>query len=153
MQMRDVNRRVQLHDGLRRRIWPSSDFHNGDGQQERRDAHFVPGDPEHDIDHADGNIPRAITFRLFSMSKENLMISPSSNSSPMQRPQRKLVRERRGAMLVFIAVAGIVLMGFLAMTLDIGAGSRQRRIAQTAADAGAIGGGQEIYRLNGSAAV
>ncbi len=56
------------------------------------------------------------------------------------------MRERRGAMLVFIAVAGIVLMGFLAMTLDVGAGSRQRRIAQTAADAGAIGGGQEIMR-------
>ncbi|MEO8575984.1 MAG: hypothetical protein ABI556_04755 [Gemmatimonadales bacterium] len=67
--------------------------------------------------------------------------------------KRKLVRERRGAMLVFIAIAGIVLMGFLAMTLDIGAGSRYRRIAQTAADAGAIGGGQEIYRLNNSATV
>ena len=59
-----------------------------------------------------------------------------------------LVRERHGAMLVFVAVAGVVLMGFLAMTLDIGAGARQRRIAQTAADAGAIGGGQEILRKN-----
>ena len=61
--------------------------------------------------------------------------------------RRKLVRERRGAMLVFIAVAGVVLMGFLAMTLDVGSGARQRRLAQTAADAGAIGGGQEIFRL------
>ena len=81
------------------------------------------------------------------------MIFPSATSSPIHRKQRKLVRERRGAMLVFIAVAGIVLMGFLAMTLDMGAGSRQRRTAQSAADAGAIGGGQEIYRLNSSATV
>ncbi|HEX2721507.1 MAG TPA: pilus assembly protein TadG-related protein [Gemmatimonadaceae bacterium] len=57
-----------------------------------------------------------------------------------------ILRERRGAMLVFIAVAGVILMGFLAMTLDIGAGSRERRIAQTAADAAAIGGAQEIFR-------
>jgi hypothetical protein len=61
---------------------------------------------------------------------------------------KRLVRERHGAMLVFVAVVGVVLMGFLAMTLDIGAGARQRRIAQTAADAGAIGGGQEILRKN-----
>jgi hypothetical protein len=50
-------------------------------------------------------------------------------------------------MLVFVAVAMVVLLGFLAMTLDVGAGNRQRRIAQTAADAGALGGGTEIFRL------
>jgi hypothetical protein len=33
------------------------------------------------------------------------------------------------------------------MTLDVGAGNRQRRIAQSAADAGALGGAIEIYRL------
>jgi hypothetical protein len=49
-------------------------------------------------------------------------------------------------MLVFVAVAMVTLLGFLAMTLDVGAGNRQRRIAQTAADAGALGGGTEIYR-------
>jgi hypothetical protein len=49
-------------------------------------------------------------------------------------------------MLVFVAIAMIALLGFLAMTLDVGAGNRQRRIAQTAADAGALGGGTEIYR-------
>ena len=70
--------------------------------------------------------------------------TPNQTIPPTNR--RKLVRERRGAMLVFIAVAGVVLMGFLAMTLDLGSGSRQRRIAQTAADAAAIGGGQEIFR-------
>ena len=58
-----------------------------------------------------------------------------------------IVRERRGAILVFVAVTGVVLMGFLTLTLDIGAGARQRRIAQTAADAAAFAGGQEIFRL------
>jgi hypothetical protein len=56
--------------------------------------------------------------------------------------------ERTGAMLAFVGVAMVVLMGFLAMTLDVGAGARQRRIAQTAADAAAIGGAIEIYRLH-----
>jgi hypothetical protein len=49
-------------------------------------------------------------------------------------------------MLLFVAIAMVTLMGFLAMTLDVGAGARQRRIAQTAADAAAIGGANEIFR-------
>ena len=66
--------------------------------------------------------------------------------------RRHITRERRGAMLVFVAIAMIALLGFLAMTLDVGAGNRQRRIAQTAADAGALGGGTEIYRrMSGTA--
>lgn len=56
-------------------------------------------------------------------------------------------RDRRGAMLVFVAVTMVGLFGFLAMTLDLGAGNRARRIAQAAADAGAIAGGWEIFRL------
>jgi hypothetical protein len=56
------------------------------------------------------------------------------------------VQPRKGAMLLFISVSMVVLMGFLAMTLDIGAGNRQRRIAQTAADAAALEGAAEIFR-------
>jgi hypothetical protein len=48
-------------------------------------------------------------------------------------------------MLVFVAVSMVVLMGFLALTLDVGAGNRERRIAQTAADAAAIGGAAELF--------
>jgi hypothetical protein len=59
---------------------------------------------------------------------------------------RAAVTERRGAMLVFVAVSMVVLMGFLALTLDVGAGNRQRRIAQTAADAAALAGAAEIFR-------
>ena len=59
---------------------------------------------------------------------------------------RPAVGERRGAMLVFVAVSMVVLMGFLVLTLDVGAGNRQRRIAQTAADAAALAGAAEIFR-------
>jgi len=63
------------------------------------------------------------------------------------------LRNRRGATLVFVAMSMVALVGMLVMTLDIGAGKRQRRIAQTAADAGAIGGGTQIYRRMDSATV
>ena len=49
-------------------------------------------------------------------------------------------------MLVFVEIVGLILMGFLAMTLDVGAAAKLRRVGQTAADAGAFGGGQEILR-------
>ena len=63
------------------------------------------------------------------------------------------LRNRNGAMLILVAVALVGLLGMLAMTLDFGAGTRQRRIAQTAADAGAIGGATQIYRAMDSATV
>lgn len=56
-------------------------------------------------------------------------------------------------MVVFVAIAMVALLGTLTLTLDIGAGGRQRRIAQTAADAGAIGGGTQIFRGMDSAIV
>jgi hypothetical protein len=56
------------------------------------------------------------------------------------------LRNRRGAMLVFVAIAMVGLMGMLAMTIDVGAGNRQRRVAQTAVDAGALAGGTQILR-------
>jgi len=51
-------------------------------------------------------------------------------------------------MLVFVAIAMVTMMGFLALTIDVGSGGRNRRIAQTAADAGAIGGAAELYKKN-----
>ena len=62
--------------------------------------------------------------------------------------QSRIARDRSGAMLVFIAIAMVTMMGFLALTLDVGAGGKERRIAQTAADAGAMGGAMEIWRKN-----
>jgi len=49
--------------------------------------------------------------------------------------------------MVFVAISMVVLTGFLAMTLDVGSGNRTRRVAQTAADAAALAGGSEIFRL------
>jgi hypothetical protein len=69
------------------------------------------------------------------------------SSRPLRHQTR--IRERRGAMLVLVAVVMVVLLGFLAMTLDVGSGNRQRRIAQAAADAGALAGAWELYRLRG----
>jgi hypothetical protein len=68
---------------------------------------------------------------------------------PIGRTARRssVARDRNGAMLVFIAVSMVALLGFLSLALDVGAGNRERRIAQTAADAGAIAGANEIYRL------
>lgn len=60
-----------------------------------------------------------------------------------------LIRDRKGAILVLVAVCLVVFLGFLAMTLDVGAGNRQRRMAQTAADAGALAGAVELFRLDG----
>ena len=56
-------------------------------------------------------------------------------------------------MLVFIAVSMVGMLGMLALTIDVGAGNRQRRIAQTAADAAAIFGAQDILRHTDSAGV
>src|SRR4051812_41868661 len=63
------------------------------------------------------------------------------------------LQNRRGAMLLFIAISMVGLLGLVAIATDIGSGNRQRRIAQTAADAGAIGGGRQIERHLDSASV
>jgi hypothetical protein len=56
-------------------------------------------------------------------------------------------------MLLFAAISMVGLLGLVAIATDIGAGNRQKRIAQTAADAGAIGGGRQIERKLDSASV
>ncbi len=60
---------------------------------------------------------------------------------------------RRGAMLVLVGVSMVALLGLVALSADIGAGNRVRRISQTAVDAAALGGGNEIMRSSSSAAV
>src|SRR6266550_3363490 len=66
---------------------------------------------------------------------------------------RRRLRNEKGAMLVFVAIVMVGVMGVLALALTVGAANRQRRIAQTAADAGAIAGSQQIYRSKDNAAV
>jgi Flp pilus assembly protein TadG len=57
-----------------------------------------------------------------------------------------LSRERRGAILVLVAVSMVALMGVLVLALDTGALQQQRRMAQAAADAGALAGAVEALR-------
>lgn len=52
----------------------------------------------------------------------------------------------RGSVLVLTCVASLVMLGFLGLGLDLGAMFNHRRLLQTAADAGAMHGGSEIYR-------
>ncbi|MEO7367300.1 MAG: pilus assembly protein TadG-related protein, partial [Gemmatimonadaceae bacterium] len=63
------------------------------------------------------------------------------------------LENRRGAMLVLLAISMLGLLGLVAIATDIGAGNRQRRIAQTAADAAAIGGGRVIERKGDAASI
>lgn len=53
---------------------------------------------------------------------------------------------RRGAMLIMVAISMVCLLGLVAIATDIGSGNRIKRVAQTAADAAAMGGGRQIER-------
>jgi len=53
---------------------------------------------------------------------------------------------RRGAMLPLMAVSLAGVMGAMALAIDAGSLHQQRRVAQTAADAGALAGASEMYR-------
>ncbi len=58
----------------------------------------------------------------------------------------RFAHSRKGAMLAFVGVSLVGLLGAVALVVDSGSGYRQRRIAQTSADAGAIAGAREIER-------
>ena len=56
----------------------------------------------------------------------------------------------RGSALILTASMMVVLTGFMGLGLDVASLYHHRRVLQTAADAGALGGGNEIYRGNTS---
>lgn len=56
------------------------------------------------------------------------------------------LRNRQGAILALVAVSIIAIMGILVLGIDGGTLQRQRRMAQTAADAGALAGAVEKFR-------
>lgn len=60
--------------------------------------------------------------------------------------ERRRAVDRRGAILVLAAVSMVGVMSVMALAIDVGALQRQRRIAQTAADAGALAGASELFR-------
>ena len=55
---------------------------------------------------------------------------------------------RRGALLPLMAVTLVGMMALIALAIDGGEVQRQRRLAQNAADAGALAGAQEILRTH-----
>ncbi|HYN80752.1 MAG TPA: pilus assembly protein TadG-related protein [Gemmatimonadaceae bacterium] len=58
----------------------------------------------------------------------------------------RLPSNSRGAVLPLVAVSLVGVMSVTALAIDVGSLHRQRRTAQTAADAGATAGAHEIYR-------
>ncbi|MEP6508001.1 MAG: pilus assembly protein TadG-related protein [Gemmatimonadales bacterium] len=54
--------------------------------------------------------------------------------------------ERKGAVLALVAVSTVGLLSLLALAIDGGALQREKRLIQTAADAGALAGAVEIFR-------
>jgi hypothetical protein len=75
----------------------------------------------------------------------------SQNGSPWRDVTLRQSRcaragNRRGAILVLAGVSTVLLISILALALDVGALQQQKRMAQTAADAGALAGAIEIWR-------
>jgi Putative Flp pilus-assembly TadE/G-like len=57
-------------------------------------------------------------------------------------------RERSGAVMLYVAFALPVLLGVAGLAVDVGFWYQSKRVAQSAADAGAIAGALEIMRIN-----
>ena len=70
-------------------------------------------------------------IRVFSSLYRNLLRRPGGE---------------RGVIIVVVALSMVVLLGFLALALDVGVFYQSRRLMQTAADAGAIAGADELFR-------
>lgn len=69
-----------------------------------------------------------------------------SHSVSRDQNSRAYAGNRRGAILILAAVSTLLLVSILALALDLGSLQQQRRMAQTAADAGALAGAIEIWR-------
>jgi Flp pilus assembly protein TadG len=62
-----------------------------------------------------------------------------------QTPMMKILKDESGQSIVIVAAfMGLVAMGFLAFALDVGNLSRQKRMAQAAADAAALAAAEEV---------
>src|SRR5258707_14034693 len=54
--------------------------------------------------------------------------------------------ERRGVVLPFVALSMVAMMALLVLVIDSGALQRRKRMAQAAADAGALAAANEVFR-------
>ncbi len=62
----------------------------------------------------------------------------------------RAVRDERGAALILASGMMVLLPGFMGLGLDVASIYQHRRVLQTSADAGALGGGTEVYRGHAS---
>ena len=67
-------------------------------------------------------------------------------NSQMYARLARTVGGETGSALILTAVMMVTLTGFMGLALDVGSLYHHRRVMQTAADAGALGGGTEIHR-------
>src|SRR5215203_2313098 len=93
-----------------------------------------------DHHYANGDVPRpiestAVFFERSYMNQVNQGPSVTSKQS-----------NRTGAILLLVAVTMVGLMSLLVLAIDGGNLQQEKRFAQTAADAAALAGAQEIYR-------
>ena len=61
----------------------------------------------------------------------------------MNRNPMRALKEERGQMLVLVALSMTVLLGFLALAIDVGLLFRAKRNLQVAADAAAVAGAMD----------
>jgi hypothetical protein len=74
-------------------------------------------------------------------------IGRTGNLSP-SRVLQQFWMEKSGAAMIYVAFALPVLLGVAALAVDVGFWYSNKRVAQSAADAGAIAGALEVMRLN-----
>ncbi len=68
----------------------------------------------------------------------------TKNTQETSRHEPRLLRDDTGAVAVIVALSMIALIAFLALVIDVGSLYAERRKLQTAADAAALAGAQEL---------
>ena len=85
------------------------------------------------------------TLRLFLSGFASGMLSRGgARSSPSASARQARRAGEKGQVLILVSIAGVGLLGFLALAVDIGNLYAVRRTAQTAADAAALVGAQNV---------
>src|ERR1035437_9302695 len=64
----------------------------------------------------------------------------------------KLLQDERGQTIILAALCFTMLLGFVALAVDVGLMFRAKRVMQTAADSGAIAGAEELNYADVTAA-
>jgi hypothetical protein len=77
----------------------------------------------------------------------------SQLKASLKERSRAIIREKRGAVLIYTALAAPVFIGMVGLSVDVAGWQAQKRQLQTIADAAAIGGALERIRSGTAASV